>query len=62
MNELGLGRLIDGFSLSIPKPKERVMLRCVLFVSFALRCGSIPPTFPTLSETVHAGLLIVKLL
>ena len=37
-------------------------MRCVLFVSFAIRCGSIPPTFPTLSETVHAGLLIVKLL
>ena len=36
--------------------------RCVLFVSFVVRYRSIPPTFPTLSETVHAGLLIVKLL
>src|SRR5271156_1569024 len=36
--------------------------RCVLFVSFAVRCGSISPTFPTLLEAVHAGLLIVKLL
>jgi hypothetical protein len=36
--------------------------RCVLFVSFAVRRGSIPPTFSTFSEAVHAGLLIVKLL
>jgi hypothetical protein len=36
--------------------------RCVLFVSFAVRCGSISPTFSTFLEAVHAGLLIVKLL
>jgi len=36
--------------------------RCVLFVSFAVRCGSISPTFSTFLEAVHAGLVIVKLL
>jgi propanol-preferring alcohol dehydrogenase len=36
--------------------------RCVFFVSFIVRRGSISPTFPTFSEAVHAGLLIVKLL
>jgi hypothetical protein len=35
--------------------------RCVFFVSFAVRRGSISPTFSTFSEAVHAGLLIVRL-
>jgi amino acid transporter len=29
--------------------------RCVLFVSFAIRCRSIPPTFPTLFENRPCG-------
>ena len=37
-------------------------VRCVLFVSFAIRCRSISPLFQRFSDTVHAGLLIVKLL
>jgi hypothetical protein len=37
-------------------------VRCVFFVSFIVRRGSISPTFSTFLEAVHAGLLIVKLL
>src|ERR1700730_17110646 len=40
----------------------KVFDRCVFFVSFAVRHGSVSPTFSTFSEAVHAGLLIVKLL
>jgi hypothetical protein len=37
-------------------------LRCVFFVSFVVRRGSISPTCSTFLEAVHAGLLIIKLL
>jgi hypothetical protein len=36
--------------------------QCVLFVALAVRFHSISSTFPTRSESVHAGISIVKLL
>lgn len=37
-------------------------VRCVLFVSFTIRSGSISSTFPTIFENRPCGSLIVKLL
>ncbi len=44
------------------EPGKPTNVRCVFFVSFAVRRRSISPTFSTFLEAVHAGLLIIKLL